>query len=137
MSGGRKNLRLMNSRPINENARCYGARRPVGWCRSCTACCWATRDPGADAGGCGGERDRPATALVHRDVEDPAVSPARVSGESPGSVAVVSQRGSGGRGGSAGGASGPDQPPRHQTEDEQLEEEEARASQLSSTPQGI
>src|SRR5512135_3484817 len=95
------------------------------------------RDPSADARGGGGDRDRPATALVHRDVEDPAMSPARVSSKPPGSAAVVSELGGGDRGGSTGGASGPDQPPRHQAEDEQLEEEEARASQVSSAPQGI
>ena len=62
------------------------------------------------------------------DLEDPAVSVARVPGERPGSPPVVSRSGGGGGRGSAGGASEPDQPPGHQAEDEQLEEEEARAS---------
>ena len=82
-------------------------------------------------------RDRPATALVHRGVEDPAVSVARVPGEPPGPAAVVSRSGGRGRRGSAGGASRPDQPPGDQAEDEQLEEEAARASPLSSAHQGI
>ena len=82
-------------------------------------------------------RDRPATALVHRDVEDPAVPLAGVPGEPPGPAAVVSRLGGGGRGGGPGRASGPDQPAGDQAEDEQLEEEAARASPLPSAHQGV
>ena len=50
---------------------------------------------------------------------------------------VVSRPGGRDRRGGAGGTSEPDQPAGHQAEDEQLEEEAARASQLSSAHQGF
>src|SRR5690242_12139544 len=105
--------RTRNRRVEDPSTRAPGVAEPDA--RRCGAgvvrpAAGSLRDPGADAGGGGGQRDRPATAFVHRDVEGPAVSPAGVSRQSSGPAAVVPQYGGRGRGGSAGGTTGPDQP---------------------------
>ena len=61
--------------------------------------------------------------VVHRGLEDPAVSVARVSREQPRPAPLVSEPGGGSRGGSPGRPPEPDQPPRHQAEDVELKEE--------------
>src|SRR5262249_16036126 len=93
--------------------------------------------PGSPTRGAG-----PGPAVVHRDVEDPALSLAggaeRPMRRHRPPTLVRRPAGRGRRGGAA-RTTPPGQPARHQTQDEQLEEETAAASQSTSaqTLQGM
>jgi hypothetical protein len=79
----------------------------------------------------------PATGVVHRGVEDPAVPVARGPGEPARPPPMVSRPGGRDRRRGVAGTARPDQPAGHQEEDEQLEEEAARTSPLPSAHQEV
>src|SRR5205085_11244592 len=87
------------------------------------------------AGGCGS-----AAVVVRGGVEGAALSlagGADRSGRPRGSATLVGATAGGGRRGSAAGAAQPHQPARHQTQDEQLEEEASAAPPTSSAHQAL